>query len=409
MLITRFGPIPGKTAKSILISCGARLAVFDIQELRELTAYDELELDTLGDKKTALFLIMSDTDSTFNFLISMAYTQLFNLFCEKADDVYGGRLPVHVRCLIDEMANIGQIPNLEKLIATIRSREISVCLVLQARSQLKSIYKDNADTIIGNSGFVRKNMVIQQIRNATLIIKYGGITFLIDPWFQDQGTGFSAKAVKPEMQGIKCPMNALPDAPKRILTDVDYCLVTHLHFDHFSLDYLPVDLRIIAQNDEDAEKIREMGFAYAAAFESDSLTIGGVVIHKTKAIHGDSEEIVQKMGEVCGYVFEAPREKCLYLAADTIYCPEVEQTIRSYHPEVMILNCCEATTPLGRLIMNLSDVEKVCQAAPHAIVMASHLDSVNHALLTRKDIKVFADRRGLSMLWVPEDGECTTI
>ena len=140
----------GKTAKSILISCGARLAVFDIQELRELTAYDELELDTLGDKETALFLIMSDTDSTFNFLISMAYTQLFNLLCEKADDVYGGRLPIHVRCLIDEMANIGQIPNLEKLIATIRSREISACLVLQARSQLKSIYKDNADTIIGN-------------------------------------------------------------------------------------------------------------------------------------------------------------------------------------------------------------------------------------------------------------------
>ena len=140
----------GKTAKSILISCGARLAPFDIAELREITAYDELELDTLGDEKTALFLIMSDTDSTFNFLISMIYTQLFNLLCEKADDVYGGRLPVHVRCLIDEMANIGQIPNLEKLMATIRSREISACLVLQAKSQLKAIYKDNADTIIGN-------------------------------------------------------------------------------------------------------------------------------------------------------------------------------------------------------------------------------------------------------------------
>jgi type IV secretion system protein VirD4 len=140
----------GKTAKSILISCGARLAVFDIQELREITAYDELELDTLGDRKTALFLIMSDTDATFNFLISMIYTQLFNLLCEKADDIYGGRLPIHVRCLIDEAANIGQIPNLEKLVATIRSREISACLVLQARSQLKAIYKDNADTIIGN-------------------------------------------------------------------------------------------------------------------------------------------------------------------------------------------------------------------------------------------------------------------
>ena len=140
----------GKTAKSILVSCGARLAPFDIKELRELTAYDELDLDTLGDRKTALFLIMSDTDGTFNFLISMIYTQLFNLLCEKADDVYGGRLPVHVRCLIDEAANIGQIPNLEKLVATIRSREISACLVLQAKSQLKAIYKDNADTIIGN-------------------------------------------------------------------------------------------------------------------------------------------------------------------------------------------------------------------------------------------------------------------
>ena len=140
----------GKTAKSILISCGARLAPFDIQELRELTAYDELQLDTLGDRKTALFIIMSDTDDTFNFLISMCYTQLFNLLCEKADDVYGGRLPVHVRCLIDEAANIGQIPRLEKLVATIRSREISCCLVLQAQSQLKALYKDSADTIVGN-------------------------------------------------------------------------------------------------------------------------------------------------------------------------------------------------------------------------------------------------------------------
>ena len=146
----KFKLAAGKTLKSILVSCGARLAPFDIQEVRDITMYDELELDTLGDKKTALFLIMSDTDPTFNFLISMIYTQLFNLLCEKADDVYGGRLPVHVRCLIDECANIGQIPNLEKLVATIRSREISDCLVLQAQSQLKAIYKDNADTIIGN-------------------------------------------------------------------------------------------------------------------------------------------------------------------------------------------------------------------------------------------------------------------
>ena len=146
----KFKMAAGKTLKSILVSCGARLAPFDIEELREITSYDELSLDTVGDRKTALFLIMSDTDPTFNFLISLVYTQLFNLLCEKADDVYGGRLPVHVRCLIDEMANIGQIPNLEKLIATIRSREISACLVLQAQSQLKSIYKDNCDTIIGN-------------------------------------------------------------------------------------------------------------------------------------------------------------------------------------------------------------------------------------------------------------------
>jgi len=146
----KFKLAAGKTAKSILISCGARLAVFDIAELRELTAYDELELDTLGDQKTALFLIMSDTDDSFNFLIAMCYTQLFNLLCDKADDVYGGRLPVHVRCLIDECANIGQIPKLEKLMATIRSREISACLILQTRSQLKALYKDNAETVIGN-------------------------------------------------------------------------------------------------------------------------------------------------------------------------------------------------------------------------------------------------------------------
>ena len=146
----KFKLAAGKTAKSILISCGARLAVFDIAELRELTAYDEMELDTLGDRKTALFLIMSDTDDSFNFLIAMCYTQLFNLLCDKADDVYGGRLPVHVRCLIDECANIGQIPKLEKLMATIRSREISACLILQTQSQLKALYKDNAETIIGN-------------------------------------------------------------------------------------------------------------------------------------------------------------------------------------------------------------------------------------------------------------------
>lgn len=252
-------------------------------------------------------------------------------------------------------------------------------------------------------------MVIQQIRNATLKIEYNDFTFLIDPWFQDQGTGFSAKAVKPEMQGIKCPMNALPDAPGNILKGVDYCLVTHLHFDHFSPDYLPLDLKIIAQNEEDAEKLREMGFENTRAFEADLLTLGDVTIRKTEAIHGDSEEVIKKMGEVCGYVFEAPGEKCLYLAADTVYCAEVEQTIGLFHSEVIILNCCEATAPFGRLIMDLSDLEKVCLKEPQAVVIASHLDSVNHALLTRKDIVGFVKEKGLSQVRVPEDGEPISI
>ncbi len=248
-------------------------------------------------------------------------------------------------------------------------------------------------------------MIIQQIRNATLKIKYGCICFLLDPWFQDQGTGFSVKAVRPEMQGIKCPINALPDTPENVLRGVDYCLVTHLHFDHFSRDYLPEDLRIIAQNNQDAEQLRQMGFEKTVAFESDTLNVEDVVIHKTKAIHGDCAEVVEKMGEVCGYVFEAPGEKRLYLAADTVYCREVESTIRQYHPEVIILNCCEATIPLGRLIMNLSDIEKVCEAAPQSVVVASHLDSVNHALLTRNDIIAFANERNLLGIRVPEDGE----
>lgn len=252
-------------------------------------------------------------------------------------------------------------------------------------------------------------MVIQQIRNATLKIEYGGIFFLIDPWLQDQGTGFSAKAIRPEMQGIKCPMNDLPERPENILKDVDYSLVTHLHFDHFSPDYLPRNMKITAQNNEDAEKIRQMGFENVAAFESEFLTIDDITIYKTKAIHGDGEEVVKKMGVVSGYVFETPGEKRLYIAADTIYCSEVEKIISQYQPEVIIINCCEATTPLGRLIMNLSDVEKVCQEASQAIVVASHLNSVNHALLTRKDIIEFANEKGLSAIRVPEDGECLAL
>ena len=230
-------------------------------------------------------------------------------------------------------------------------------------------------------------MRIQQIRNATLKIEYAGQTVLLDPWLQDKGTGFSANAIRPEMQGVKCPMDALPCTPDTILNGVDFCLVTHLHFDHFSPDYLPKDLRIIAQNEYDAKNIRKMGFEDVQSF--------------------DSEE--RKMGEVCGYVFRAPEEKTLYLAADTVYCDEVERTIERFAPEVIILNCCGATVSLGRLIMDADDVKKVCRKAPEAIIIATHLDSVNHALYTSEDIKNYIKKEGLVQVSVPVNGETVEI
>lgn len=252
-------------------------------------------------------------------------------------------------------------------------------------------------------------MEIKQIRNATLKIRYGGVCFLIDPWFEEHGTGYSAKAIKVEMQGVKCPMNKLPELPEETIQGVDVCLVTHMHFDHFSSDYLPKDLRIIAQNETDAKEITELGFCNVEVFSEKQIIIGNVIISKTKAIHGDNENAVNKMGEVIGYVFESNNEKTLYLASDTIYCHEVKQTIEKCHPQVIILNCCAATTPLGRLIMNLDDVEKVCEVDSSAVIFATHLDSVNHALVTRNDVKKFAKEKGLNQIKVPEDGETITI
>ena len=252
-------------------------------------------------------------------------------------------------------------------------------------------------------------MLIQQIRNATVRITCSGIVFLIDPWLQDQGTGMCARTVRPEMAGVKSPLNELPDTPENILIGTDCCLVTHLHPDHFTPDYLPRDLRIIAQNEADARQIEEMGFTHVGWFETDTITIDDVTIHKTKAVHGDNPDVVERMGEACGYVFEAPGEKTLYLAGDTIWCEACKRTIDQYHPEVILLNCCEATTPRGRLIMDLADLENVCRKVPDAMVIASHLDAVNHALLTREDVRSFIREKGLSQAVVPDDGEVTAV
>lgn len=252
-------------------------------------------------------------------------------------------------------------------------------------------------------------MQIRQVRNATLKIKYCGITFLIDPWLQDKGTGFSAKAVRPEMQGVKCPMNELPDTPEKVLTDVDCCIVTHLHFDHFTPDYLPRDLKIITQNRADAETLQSHGFENAGFFDGDSVTIGNVTIYKTIAVHGENDSVVEQMGEASGYVFEATGENRLYLTGDTVFCQAVTDVLDQYQPEVIILNCCGATIPLGRLIMDLSDVERVCKAAPEATVIASHLDSVNHATLTADDVRGFVMDRKLRQVLVPCNGESIEI
>ena len=247
-------------------------------------------------------------------------------------------------------------------------------------------------------------MKIQQIRNAMIKIQYGDQTILLDPWLQDQGTGFSASTVRPEMRGVHSPLNALPMMPDEILAGVNFCLVTHIHPDHFTADYLPKGMRIIVQNEEDRQEAKSMGFENVSAFERDTMDIGSVTITKVPAIHGDNEELVTRMGIGSGYILSR-ESRTLYIAGDTVYCSAVEETLKKYVPDVIAVNCCEATTPHGRLIMHLSDVEAVCRQMPKALVIATHLDSVNHALITSREVKDFAQKHGLDNLSVPQNGE----
>lgn len=247
-------------------------------------------------------------------------------------------------------------------------------------------------------------MKIQQIRNATMKINYGGITFLLDPWLQDKGTGFSAKAVRKDMANVKNPMNDLPMTPAEILAGADHCLVTHIHPDHFTSDYLPNNIHIITQNAADRDTIQKMGFSNCDTFETDKIQIGGVTITRTNAVHGSNIVASKAMGKGSGYVMQGER-KTLYIAGDTVYCKCVESVIDQYSPDIMILNCCEATTPVGRLIMGLDDVEMVCRKAPAATIIATHLDSVNHALVTSDDVRAFCKTHSLNQVLVPCRGE----
>lgn len=247
-------------------------------------------------------------------------------------------------------------------------------------------------------------MKIQQIRNATLKIIYGGVTFLIDPWLQDKGTGFSARAVSSEMNGIKSPMDELPVSADEIIKGVDYCLVTHVHPDHFTQDYLPYSMNIIVQNDEDFRKVRELGFKNVSVIKGNSIKIEDAFITKTPAVHGENEQIAAIMGEVSGYILTG-EEKSLYIVGDTVFYEGVEKTLTKYKPDVIIVNCCEATVPLGRLIMNLNDVHSVCKLCPDVTVIATHLDSVNHALISSDDVRRYAVKNNLTQVIVPQNGE----
>ena len=248
-------------------------------------------------------------------------------------------------------------------------------------------------------------MRIQQIRNATVKIEMGGMTFLTDPWLQDQGCGFSAPSVRPEMEGVKSPLVGLPESPESILRGVDALLVTHVHPDHVTMDYLPLDLPVIAQSEEDAKKLRQMGFLHVSFFAEDTLAFGPVRMTRTEAIHGDNPEVAEMMGKASGFVLEAEGEKTLCLAGDTVYFDGVRETIERFHPGVIILNCCGATIPNGRLIMNEKEVGLVCKDAPDAVVIASHLDTVNHATISRADVRSYVQAQGFSNVLVPEDGE----
>lgn len=250
-------------------------------------------------------------------------------------------------------------------------------------------------------------MKIQQIRNATLKIEYGGIKFLLDPWLQDKGTGFSAPAIVPEMMGIKNPLNVLPIQPDEILEGIDYCLVTHVHPDHFTKDYLPKDIKIIVPNAIDQQKVLAEGFENVILFEETKMKIQDITIIKTPAVHGDNEQVAAQMGAVNGYIFTGEKLQ-LYIAGDTIFYDGITETLKTFRPETIVLNCCEATLPIGRLIMNLSDIESVCKLCPQSTVIATHLDSVNHALLSSDDVRNFAHKNGLKQVVIPHNGEWIT-
>ena len=247
-------------------------------------------------------------------------------------------------------------------------------------------------------------MIIQQIRNATLKIRYGAFTILLGPWLQDKGIGFSAEPVKEEMIGVKNPMNDLPLSPAEILNDVDFCLVTHIHPDHFTEDYLPNDIPVFLQNETDRRLAADMGFSNLTVFGEQDVKIGDITITKVPARHGDNRETVEYMGESSGYVLRG-EARSLYIAGDTVYYSGVEQTIDKYFPDVIVLNCCAAAMPAGRLIMDLQDIESVCRKAPDSTIVATHLDSVNHALLSSDDIRTFTAQKHLTQVKIPVNGE----
>ena len=248
-------------------------------------------------------------------------------------------------------------------------------------------------------------MNVQQIRNATLKIRYGGTTFLVDPWLQDKGEGRSAPTVRPEMADVKNPLCDLPLSVEQILDGVDFCLVTHIHFDHFTADYLPKTIPVLVRNAQDQKTVQDMGFTDVSVVEDAGVTIGMVKIEKTPALHGENAETLAKMGTACGYVLTG-EEKILYLAGDTVFFAGVAETLEQYKPEVIALNCCAATIPAGRLLMDAQDVESVCKLCPEAVVIATHLDGVNHAVLGSEDIRQFAVQRGLNQVKVLDNGAC---
>lgn len=248
-------------------------------------------------------------------------------------------------------------------------------------------------------------MIIQQIRNATLKITYGDQTILLDPWLEAQGQGPAFPTVRADMRARRSPLDALPLSPNEILRGVDCLLVSHVHPDHFAPHHLPPDIRVIAQNERDAGALNSMGFVDVISFSDDTLQLGAVSVTRAEGVHGDTPEAAKRMGPVSGFVLRHPKEKTLYLCGDTMFYEGVARTIRQYRPEVIAVNCCAATIPAGRLIMDAEDVLQTARLAGGARIIATHLDSVNHALLTREDIRRFVREHGLENVLVPENGE----